>query len=253
MSLPNRLYYSLAETAEKLKCRVSDILHLGATGRIEVCAYINDIKSKPNNLSVNVWFESQELDEEITACNSIQCDLFTVAYFTYNDKLLITDGDLFIKGYYADSLSGFFAVPSESLISLELDKNSAVTVSPRELYSPKSSGIDIHFGNIDDLSISVDYFVVLASEIEVYDEHATATHPKYNEKGESDKTVAKKENIIKGLLSLIPELATYEIDEIPVKRLKEMIESVAAKRGVDFPSTDLGTWSKYLERGRHKK
>lgn len=131
MSLPKRLYYSLGKAAEKLKCSVSDILHLGATGRIEVCAYVNDIKSKPNNLSVNVWFESQELEEEIVACNSIQCDLFTVAYFTYNDKLFMTDGDIFIKGYYADTLSGFFAVPSESLISLELGAGSEVTASLR--------------------------------------------------------------------------------------------------------------------------
>lgn len=71
-------------------------------------------------------------------------------------------------------------------------------------------------------------------------------------KTESRKTIAKKGDMIEALLRLLPDFEGQDLDAMAPGRIKEIIEVLAAEKGVSFPETDVGTWSKYLRRGRHQ-
>ena len=72
-------------------------------------------------------------------------------------------------------------------------------------------------------------------------------------KTESSKTIAKKGEMIEALIKLLPEFNDTDLDAITPGRIKSLVEAIAAERGVLFPDTDIGTWSKYLRRGRHQQ
>ncbi|MEG0870363.1 MAG: hypothetical protein RSG77_25455 [Hafnia sp.] len=72
-------------------------------------------------------------------------------------------------------------------------------------------------------------------------------------KTESRKTIAKKGDMIEALLRLHPAFEGQDLDSIAPGRIKSIVEAIAAERGVSFPDTDIGTWSKYLRRGRHQQ
>ncbi|HHZ3461553.1 TPA: hypothetical protein ACWCBK_004056, partial [Escherichia coli] len=54
--------------------------------------------------------------------------------------------------------------------------------------------------------------------------------------------------IIPALIKLIPEMQDVDLEETPVTKIAEMIEVIAAQRGVELPSTHRQTWQKYLGR-----
>lgn len=70
---------------------------------------------------------------------------------------------------------------------------------------------------------------------------------------ESAKTVAKKGEIIVCLLGMIPEISNLKIDGTPVAKIKEIVEALAAEKGMDFPDTHAQTWARYLGRLRKAK
>ncbi|HGE8350846.1 TPA: hypothetical protein ACGD69_002202 [Serratia marcescens] len=67
---------------------------------------------------------------------------------------------------------------------------------------------------------------------------------------ESAKTASKKGEIIHALLGLIPEFDNVELESMPVAKIKEIIEVLAAEKGVVFPETHAQTWARYLGRER---
>lgn len=65
---------------------------------------------------------------------------------------------------------------------------------------------------------------------------------------ESKKTIAKKSELIFYLLKMIPELSGIDLENEKITKIAAMIEEIAAKKGIDLPSTHWQTWNKYLER-----
>lgn len=57
-----RVYYTLPMAAKKLGCTVDDILHLGATNRLEICAYISerDIEENENEETIDLFITKRD-------------------------------------------------------------------------------------------------------------------------------------------------------------------------------------------------
>ncbi|KAB8311960.1 hypothetical protein EH228_08930 [Erwinia endophytica] len=256
MSDLKRAYYPLHMAAAKMGCSVVDILHLGATNRIEICAYIDGFEESEDYFSFNVFFENEsDFIDEVKNNNAIITDNYEVAYFNYNEDFRIINERSFIfESWYANYLNGFFVVPSNYLLYLEFsDGYDDVKINVSDLSTPEIDGKKFQIANIEGVFISVNKLVILADELDKFSLDTQAKFPG-SEKGmnESRKTIAKKANIIRAFLSLIPDLNGMDIDSMPAKKIKELVETIAANKGKEFPHTDLGTWAKYLEKGRFK-
>lgn len=247
MKLPERLYYPLPEAAEKLNCTVRDILHYGAIGAIKISAYV---KAYDNENWFHLNMPSKK-SEEIDDMGMLSGEWWNIDFINFNHA-----NEYFtVDGYYARAVTGFFYIDSSSLTDAEFRDDGEISLV-RVSTGPESyvdDCIDINFVYGNAVKTSVSKLCIRAKDID--DIKPSGHIPDYAKsiESESSKTIAKKERIIKGLLSLIPEMSGEDIDELPVKKIKELVESIAAVRGVEFPNTDLGTWSKYLERGRFKK
>ncbi|HID4134407.1 TPA: hypothetical protein ACXE8V_004861 [Pluralibacter gergoviae] len=246
----SRIYYPLPMAARKLNCTVEDLLHFGATNRIEICAYINDIDESGDEQTFNVFYDNNDEDsifERVDADNSIITDMYEVALFKYNEHLDITSNDLKIIGLYANHLRGFFAIPSEYLIDIELSTmDGFFNIKPRDVFTPKNYGPHLLLSNFDSLSVSEDKLVVFNSELLSFD---TSAKPKYPGSDiETPKTAAKKSQIIPALIKLIPDMRDVDLESVPVTKIISLIEAIAAKEGVELPNTHRQTWQKYLGR-----
>ncbi|ELR2958317.1 hypothetical protein R3Q45_003913 [Escherichia coli] len=249
-----RIYYTLPMAAKKLGCTVDDILHLGATNRLEICAYIgeNDLLISENKCSARVIFEDDSESyyvEQIKERNVIDSDMYKISYLHYNDDYVEdTDTGIFrLPGWYANYLKGFFAIPSQYLVDVELSgPHNAVDVKPQHLYTIKAHYKKLYLAGIWGLFIPEERLVVFENELSNFD---YAAKPVYGGGDrESPKTIAKKAEIIPALIKLIPEMLDVDLEETPVTKIAEMIEVIAAQRGVELPSTHRQTWQKYLGR-----
>lgn len=245
-----RAYYPLAMAAKKLNCTVADILHFGATNRLEICAYIDGVKVADDYCSFNVFINDEDKDDivsEISEGNSIFSDMYEISLFKYNELLGVEGGYFRFKGWYANHLKGFFAVPTEYLVDIELSlMDEPVNISPHELFTPKNYGSHIHLANIEGLNIAESRLVVFHSELLCFNVSSTPKYP--GSDIEKPKTVAKKAQIIPALIKLLPDMRNVDLDNTPVSKIISIIEELAAKEGVDLPEIHWQTWQKYLGR-----
>lgn len=249
MNLPARLYYPLPEAAKKIGCSIKDIIHYGAIGAINLSVYISLHHSDDGS-----WFHlnlPSDKVKDIDELSGLSGDGWSIDFVEFKS---VSNGFM-VEGYYARAISGFFYIDSHPLIDAEFSDLEKITLSGVST-SPEpyaGNGIDVSFLLGNQLSINTSKLCVRLADIEGIKLFGSMPDGRDINKKESIKTVAKKEKIIKGLLMIIPEFSDQDIDSIPVKKIKELVESISASRGIEFPDTDLGTWSKYLERGRFEK
>lgn len=244
-----RAYYTLPMVADKLQCSVVDVLHLGATNRLEICAYINDVQESEDYCSFNVFFDKEDdYIEEVNQNNSIITDLYEIALFNYNELTSVDENQkVKFKSWYANHLRGFFAIPSEFLIDIELSNlDEYVKINARELYTPKMYGKTINISNIEGLYISESRLVVLDGELSGFNFTAKAKYPGSDK--DTPKTIAKKSQLIPVLLKLIPEVSDLDLDSVAVSKVINIVETLASQKGIDLPATDKNTWARYLGR-----
>lgn len=243
-----RAYYPLPMAADKMGCSVDDLLHLGATNRLEICAYVSGVTESNDHCTFNVFIGNDKYHDEIENNNSIQHDFFIIALFNYNDKLFFDDDhNPKFESIYGNMLQGFFALNSESLVAVELSRyDDGMNININELTTPKVFGEPIKIANIDGLSVSEDKLVVLGSELEAFSPTTVAKYP--GSEKETPKTIAKKSQLIPALLGLIPEFNGLDLSNTPVAKIIDIVETLASKKGVELPRTDKNTWSKYLGR-----
>ncbi|EFE5032289.1 TPA: hypothetical protein OB753_002499 [Escherichia coli] len=254
-----RIYYTLPMVAKKLGCTVDDVLHLGATNRLEICAYIgeNDLLFSENKCSARVIFEDDSESyyvEQIKKRNVIDTDMYNISYFHYNDDCVEdTDTGIFrLPGWYANYLKGFFAIPSRYLVDVELSGPcNAVDVKPQHLYTIKAHYKKLYLAEIFGLCIPEERLVVFENELSNFD---YAAKPVYGGGDrESPKTAAKRNEVIYSLIKLIPEMDDVDLDTESLPKIADLIDSIAASRGIEFPKTHWQTWQKYLGRESQQK
>ncbi|MDE8029579.1 hypothetical protein PZE20_23280 [Escherichia coli] len=251
-----RVYHTLPLAAKKMGCTVEDILHFGATNRLEICAYIDDIEQRKDYCTFNVFFDNEQSEQDIanllTGYNSISTEMYEISCFNYNNESRDDDGDLRFQGLYANYMKGFFAIPSEFLVEVELSSVcEIINLSPRYLYSPKGYGNYIRLDNIEGLSIPENRLVIFDCEISDFNYERK---PKYaGGERESPKTAAKRNEVIYSLIKLIPEMSDVDLDTESLPKIADLIDSIAASRGIEFPKTHWQTWQKYLGRESQQK
>lgn len=138
-----RIYYTLPMAAKKLGCTVDDILHLGATNRLEICAYIgeNDLLISENKCSARVIFEDDSESyyvEQIKKRNVIDTDMYNISYFHYNDDCVEdTDTGIFrLPGWYANYLKGFLQFRRSILWMLNYQVRAMLLTSNHNIFTP---------------------------------------------------------------------------------------------------------------------
>ncbi|MBQ4768919.1 hypothetical protein F9U42_17405 [Pectobacterium versatile] len=242
MNLPKRKYYNLKDAANLLSCDLNDIVHFGAKERLDIYTYINH-KNITGDFHFHINMPNYAVDK-IGCFDELYFDDWMATGIQFHEK---TDF-LPINGYYAKEVKGLFFIDPYVLTDLEFSSEKKVIIDSFSDVNSIKSEFPIEFNVLGfDVEVNTDTLYVKNEDLEELKELCS------HQIDESDKTLAKKENIIRALLELIPELSGVNIDSIPVKKLKELIETIALDRGIEFPKTDLGTWSKYLERGRYKK
>ncbi|EAY6134785.1 hypothetical protein AH775_08510 [Salmonella enterica subsp. enterica serovar Give] len=251
-----RVYHTLPLAAKKMGCTVEDILHFGATNRLEICAYIDGVEERYDYCTFNVFFDNEDSENSfsktINKYNSIFTDMYEISLFNYNDEFCVDDERMVIEGLYANHMKGFFAIPSEFLVEVELSSAcEIINLSPRYLYTPKGYGNYIRLDNIEGLSIPENRLVIFDREISDFNYERK---PKYaGGERESPKTAAKRNEVIYSLIKLIPEMGDVDLDTESLPKIADLIDSIAASRGIEFPKTHWQTWQKYLGRESQQK
>lgn len=248
MNLPNRLYYPLELAAKELGCTSADLIHFGATSNIEICIQISTEMAQ--------WFECSQNDCEIIKFNSANKRIDRVIL----GKYVRSEFNISEDNVYVYELFGLLAVDPADLMSFDISPEVPINLVPLHFPSQnfdKESGIegygDLIFRDIENLTLSSasDRLFMTQSEVERIkngnEELAGARLPQLK-LSESDKTLAKKAQLIPALLKMIPELNDVDLDKMPVSKIVNIIESLASKKAVDLPETHIQTWAKYLGR-----
>ena len=79
----------------------------------------------------------------------------------------------------------------------------------------------------------------------------TGDFPKITE--DSPKASSKRNEVIYSLIKLIPEMGDVDQDTESLPKIADLIDSIAASRGIEFPKTHWQTWQKYLGRESQQK
>lgn len=245
IKLPERLYYPLPEAAKKIGsgCEVKDVIHYGAIGALNISVYLTEIT--PETGDAIFFLDATRFTEDKSLPSHFFGDNFLIGDVHLNDRPL---------GWCASVLKGFFFIKSVSLIGAEFDiEGGKIKIDFISTSTKDGDGVEIYFMNKKGfIEVPFNRLCVMANEISNI--RSSGSMPVFSDdKKETDKTIAKKENLIKALLTLVPEFSDVDIESLAVSKIKHIAEVAASARGIDFPKTDLGTWSKYLERGRHKK
>ncbi len=147
-------------------------------------------------------------------------------------------------GYDVEKVKGFFYIGPIDCIGLEFThEDDCFTVSgiSTEPDITAEEAIVVIFKK--ELRISKKFLCVMSEQLE--DIKQTPSFPSMDESG---KTIAKKGELIKCLLSLIDDMADVDLDNAPVAKIINIIEAAAARKGVNLPDTHRQTWQKYLGR-----
>lgn len=70
---------------------------------------------------------------------------------------------------------------------------------------------------------------------------------------DNPKRAAKRNEVIYSLIKLIPEMGDVDLDTESLPKIADLIDSIAASRGIEFPKTHWQTWQKYLGRESQQK
>ncbi|EOM2434987.1 hypothetical protein DB293_004810, partial [Escherichia coli] len=95
----------------------------------------------------------------------------------------------------------------------------------------------------------VNYLCVMASDLDNIKN--TGDFPKITE--DSPKASSKRNEVIYSLIKLIPEMGDVDLDTESLPKIADLIDSIAASRGIEFPKTHWQTWQKYLGRESQQK
>ncbi|MDP8607190.1 hypothetical protein [Serratia marcescens] len=244
MSLPERMYYPILEAAEKLGCSQSDILHYASVGVFNLSVYV-DLKCDVNSRLVYINLPRDRFDD-IDDFQCIDGDKWSIGDI---DFIVSNGNDNVISGYYSGRLFGFFYVHSTEVLRAEFSQNDDVQLSFLTTNPSNYDGQDIEISLLRDggevfkkanLCLMLNEFNKISSGVS--GDYPKSVHP------ETDKTIAKKAELIPALLKMVPELSNVDFESTPVKKIIELIEAVAASKGVCLPETHRQTWQKYLGR-----
>ncbi|HBT5796022.1 TPA: hypothetical protein OMH60_000773 [Klebsiella pneumoniae] len=240
-NLPQRLYYSLPDAAKKLGCEVNDIIHYAAIQALQLSVYIHFHHSSPDT-----WFHLNMPDDkvnDIDMFSMLRDDGWGIDFIEFKKA-----SDYFIiDGYYAKAINGFFYIDGYNLIPLEFDDSAEVSLGGVSTLPDYSDGqcIDINF-QLNNLNLDRNYLCIRARDLEMINKDVFMPAKDINK--ESNKTAAKKSQIIPSLIKCIPEMRDIDLDTTPVSKIISLLEAIAAKDGIEFPETHRQTWQRYLGR-----
>lgn len=102
MNLPKRKYYNINDAANLLSCSVNDIIHFGATERLDIYAYINH-KNSTDDFHFQINLPNYALDK-------IDCfaGLFFEDWSATDVQFKERNASLPVSGFYAKQVKGFF-------------------------------------------------------------------------------------------------------------------------------------------------
>ncbi|EMR8966147.1 hypothetical protein AB8939_21030 [Yersinia enterocolitica] len=236
IKLPERLYFPLHEAAEKIGCSIKDVIHYGAIGALDFYVFIDNFRA-PNDGYFHLNMPNHyadNIDKNFGILSDVGWSIYGLEYKSENDNFSPS-------GYYGKSLHGFFHIWDMSLTGLEFNEAvnlNLVSISSgpeTETYLP----VDVNFFGYH-IDLSRDFICILRSDIDKFINE--------DSRPESDKTIAKKAELIPALLKMVPELSSINFDTASVSKIVELIEVIAAKKGVSLPETHRQTWQKYLGR-----
>lgn len=246
MSLPERLYYPLSEAAKKLNCTEQDVIHFGAIGAIKLSIYIHEHRARDKAyFYLNI---SKNMIDKISFFDSLNGEGWNIGGVK---KRKINDG-LVLEGYFSDEIRGFFYIDSFYLTKIEFDTscNLELMQVSTGIESFYDDCIDVDFLT-ENLSIDRKFLCIKKEDMYNFKEDTKISLKENSLFGESPKTIATKSELIPALLKLIPELSDIDPYTAPVKKIAELVEAVAAEKGIEMPNIHRQTWQNYL--GREKK
>lgn len=236
MKLPKRLYYPLPEAAEKLGCTIRDLYHFASTGAIDISVFI------PEHSVGN-------------------CEVYFLEGFKDNKRngLIFQDGKTINlekkiddRLYIANFIAGFFYVNKKAFSDIEFKHNNIISSPTLYFYPDRLGGgleITLEGENLKPFDIDVDYLCVIADDLNnVKDEGSFR-----NLTEDNPKRAAKRNEVIYSLIKLIPEMGDVDLDTESLPKIADLIDSIAASRGIEFPKTHWQTWQKYLGRESQQK
>ncbi|EJQ0288171.1 hypothetical protein NZI46_003243 [Escherichia coli] len=254
MKLPKRLYYPLPEAAEKLGCAIKDLYHYAYIGALNISVYIPKIDAKKFNFSlchfINGCNEEELIKYPFNDESAVFGSNFTVGLTgdtEFLDSAIIGPVGNSIKCYYVSSLSGFYYTPADVFADVEFSMRQYI----------KCSHLTNKYGD-DNLmyvfckggyEFDVNYLCVMASDLDNIKN--TGNFPKITE--DSPKASSKRNEVIYSLIKLIPEMGDVDLDTESLPKIADLIDSIAASRGIEFPKTHWQTWQKYLGRESQQK
>ncbi|MGB2538684.1 hypothetical protein [Hafnia paralvei] len=229
MNLPERAYYPLSKAAKKLCCDEDDLIHFGSTGELEICLFIEDsfedysIKSEP----VDVGGETIRVYGVYCSFAAVYLD-DKPSKLHFNGMMSISPTILRNIEFYGDS-----------------DFDSIYGCTPCE----NNESVYYFDINTDGVSITKDRLYITADEIyKILSGSVRNNKEKFLISGDSPKTTAKASELIPPILKMIPELSDIDFDNEKVTKIVNIIESVAASKGIELPKTHWQTWKKYIGR-----
>lgn len=286
-------YCKLSRAADVLQCDQMDMINLAIENKIEINVLLDhfycSVLFKGNFEQAEEWYESLSAPTLSTLLSAQSRMITNHSVIEFDDgKLFELDGaktgaDIFCEDPQGEYIRGFcFAHGLWRVNDLRAFQrcttveNFFPTLSPC-LAGAKSPIVQILPGDLGEKMRELGRKAFLACTQTISTEDLWVTkydieriisadfdfdklsfvdkveNPSTNTKSESGKTIAKKGEMIEALLKLIPEFSSEDVEEMAPAKIKNLVEAVASERGVAFPETDLGTWSKYLRRGRHQK
>lgn len=248
--LPERLFYKLSDAATKLNCKVEDIYHYAATSEMKLSAYVSVHieKSQPMILCSNNY---EEIDQRALWGDGWVIGGVTPCYGLKGSSITNT--------HYINSMSGFFFISPLNLFNLEFNSNIDSIQSehltthpinpadPRNLYEPKD-GYFIYDPS-GYITVKLSHLCIMASELKLLSKlNLKMPKSKDEEKNESSKTLNSVAKMLYEVLELLPAFDGLDITNLPVAKIKDLVEAYAIKNNRKCPSFDRKTWSKYLGR-----
>lgn len=287
MKLPDRLYYPLDKAAKKLSCDVSDIIHLAANGFIALCfkCIIDSMQDSEVIIDFYPCVDEDELDKFVR--DEDKSGVLEIPHRFYNSyfscsgvfKISVEDGRLIKYQFVLERYMGLIEIGQTDIYRNESAFLDEENVSVGWLSTPRDhkSAAMVFFENTDDYehdylpflseenqqryfmnvvhevskspSITIDDLVITHTELNRISNQIT----KEQGYGESPKTASLKGDIIRPLIRMLPDFNNVDLDSLAVSKIKDMVEAIAAEKGVEFPEVHRATWQKYLGRNRMVK
>lgn len=230
ITLPERVYYPIDKAAAFLGCDVIDIVHYAATGRAEVCVFMDDSFS-----DFDVYLPTSKENEQAKVIKQES----RYSSFIWNMA------DSKIKLYGLFSLYG--------MVLRHLDFIGSVNSQFLYLDTPQCDGSEIVRISLNNVDINIEACDLYVTQTAinklkdgVWDKEGKAVTS--IDAGEAPKTTAKKAELIPALIKLIPDFDDVNLDKIAVSKVTDLLGGIAARKGVELPLMDKNTWARYLGR-----